>query len=348
MSRPVHVVRVGARTPVGLRASTTAAAVRAGIVRINAHEALVDPAGEPLRAALDGKLDPKLLGGSRLAELVPWPLQEALEGLPPRDPRDPIPVLMALPEPRPGFTEGHEQLVHRRIAALEGPGRSLRVRTASRGHAGGLQALHQARELIGAGRIDLAVVGGVDGYLDAETLDWLGSRRRIATRHTRSSFFPGEGAGFVVLASEPLLRAQRLPSLGKVSGSGVAQEPTAVSSDPFVVNLGRGLAAAITAAAAGLPAGARIDRVLCDLNGERARSEEWGMAVLSVHGVLAQAGAYEAPADAWGDVGAATGPLLTVLAVEAWARSHHEGRYTLLFAGSDAGLRGAVVLERAN
>jgi 3-oxoacyl-[acyl-carrier-protein] synthase-1 len=150
----------------------------------------------------------------------------------------------------------------------------------------------------------------------------------------------------VALASEALLRAQRLPSLAKVGGTGIAHEPTAASTDPYAVNLGRGLVAAITAATAGLPSAVRIDRVLCDLNGERTRSEEWGMAALAIHHVLAQAGDYEAPSASWGDVGAASGPLLVVLAVQAWARGYHAGSHALLFAGSDSGLRGAVVLER--
>jgi 3-oxoacyl-[acyl-carrier-protein] synthase-1 len=346
VSRPVHVVAVGARTPVGLRAATSAAAVRAGIVRIGEHDTLMDPAGDPLRAAVDGKLGPERLGAERLIELFPMPLQEVLEALPPRDPRDPVPVLLALPEPRPGFGVAHEQRLHARLAQVDVPGRPLRAQTAGRGHAGGLQALHQARELVATGRLELVVVGGVDGYLDADTLEWLGRARRIATRHTRSSFFPGEGAGFVALASDTLVRAQRLPSLATLVGSGLANEPTAASSDPYAVNLGRGLVAAIRAATAGLPAGPRIDRVLCDINGERARSEEWGMAMLTMHAVLAPGTDYEAPSTSWGDVGAASGPLLVGLAVQGWARGHHGGGQALVFCGSDSGLRGAVVLER--
>lgn len=70
------------------------------------------------------------------------------------------------------------------------------------------------------------------------------------------------------------------------------------------------------------------------------------MAAMATHQVLTQAGDYEAPSSCWGDVGAASGPLLLVLAVQGWVRDHHRGSHTLIFAGSDAGLRGAIVLER--
>ena len=48
------VVSTGARTPVGLRAPTSAAAVRAGICRHGFHPTMLDGAGDPLRFVLDG------------------------------------------------------------------------------------------------------------------------------------------------------------------------------------------------------------------------------------------------------------------------------------------------------
>ncbi|MEM7154631.1 MAG: hypothetical protein AAF799_17415 [Myxococcota bacterium] len=339
---------VGARTPLGLDATTSAAAVRAGIVRIEAHETLVDSTGEPLRAAVDGRLDDTLMGWERMAALLSAPLQHTLRSVPPHRPDAPLALMLALPEHRPGFGAAEEQRLHQYLGSIAPAQHPFGIHTVGHGHAAGLLGLHRAVELIGERHFEVALVLGVDSYLDADTLRWLGEGRRIKTRETRSSFFPGEAAGCVAVVSDTALRTLRLPSLATIQGTGVAREPSA-SEDPATdpVNLGRGLSAAIEKAAASLLGnGQSTDRVLCDLNGERMRSEEWGMVALRSHRALTQAGDFEAPAGQWGDIGAASGPLLVALAVAGWQRGYHRGSTTLLFAGSDAGLRAAVVLER--
>jgi hypothetical protein len=45
------------------------------------------------------------------------------------------------------------------------------------------------------------------------------------------------------------------------------------------------------------------------------------------------------------DTGAAGGALMTGLALRAWQRGYDDGPFTLLFAGSERGLRSALVLE---
>lgn len=52
----------------------------------------------------------------------------------------------------------------------------------------------------------------------------------------------------------------------------------------------------------------------CDLNGERNRAEEFTFAVLRNPHLFEDANRFTAPADAWGDGGAAAGPLLAMLA----------------------------------
>jgi len=110
--------------------------------------------------------------------------------------------------------------------------------------------------------------------------------------------------------------------------------------------LGHGLAAAIAGATASLrlPQEA-VDTVFCDINGERYRSHEWGMAVLRTPEVFATT-AYESPANLWGDMGAAWGALGCTLAVRAWARGYARGPRALVWGSSDGGLRGAVVLQQ--
>src|SRR5437867_4168013 len=101
----LHVVAFRARTPVGLGAEPSAAAVRAAISRVAEHPILMDGAGQPLRCARDPLLAPSALGAvARLGEMAIAALGEVLakvsagRALPAR-PR----LLLALPEARPGF-----------------------------------------------------------------------------------------------------------------------------------------------------------------------------------------------------------------------------------------------------
>src|SRR4051812_7636695 len=104
MSAEVSVVAVGARTPVGLRAESTAAAVRAGISRLSEHPTLIGAGGEPLRCAYDALLAATLRCSSRMGELAIAALTETLAKLPGGGgPTVPVHLFLAFPDARPGF-----------------------------------------------------------------------------------------------------------------------------------------------------------------------------------------------------------------------------------------------------
>lgn len=186
--------------------------------------------------------------------------------------------------------------------------------------------------------------GGVESYFDADTIAWLARNDQLNTDDSRNGFSPGEAACFMALDNDAARRAMNRTSLGIVRGLGVAFETKLIKSE--AVNLGEGLATAITGAGSSLslPRDAPAS-IYCDINGERYRSEEWGMAALRLPAPLCGAD-YIAPAASWGDVGAASGPLFCALAVRSWARSYAPGPRSLVWAGSEAGLRSAVILER--
>ena len=56
---------------------------------------------------------------------------------------------------------------------------------------------------------------------------------------------------------------------------------------------------------------------------------------------------FTAPADGWGDVGAASGTLLTICAVASLVKRYAMTDRVMVIAGSEAGLRGALVLGAA-
>jgi 3-oxoacyl-[acyl-carrier-protein] synthase I len=346
MSLGIHIVALGARTPVGLGAESSAAAVRAGISRIREHPFLVAANGEMVPAALDCGLEPTLLGWPRVAEMVAAALAEVLNKLGPASKYiRGIPLLLALPDVRPGFGDTDTQ---RCLTAISQVGLArqidLQVERVATGHAGALRALEYAARKLTTGMWQMCLVGGADSYFESDTIEWLESDRRLAGDDVRGGLIPGEGAAILLLMTDAARRKFGLRSLAILRAICTAAETRLINGEQD--GLGDGLTEAITGATAclSLPREA-VDAVYCDINGERYRTEEWGFALLRTHRAF-RVGSYETPVDCWGDTGAASAVLSCVLAAQSWARHYAPGPRALVWASSDNGLRGAAVLEQ--
>ena len=161
----------------------------------------------------------------------------------------------------------------------------------------------------------------------------------------RSAFHPGEGAGFIVLAGERVRRQLGLRSIGIILATQASQEGKLIKTDELCT--GEGLTRAIQGVTAELRGRSeRVDDIYCDLNGERYRTEEWGFALLRTQEAFRDVSATRTAVSEWGDVGAASGALLSILALRAWARGYSRGPTALVWASSEGGLRGAVLLRR--
>jgi 3-oxoacyl-[acyl-carrier-protein] synthase-1 len=334
----IKIVGVAARTPVGLVAETTAAAIRAGICRVREHPFLVDAMGEPLPCGMDARLDPYQVGPARMAALASASFEEICVKLGPA-PVAGAPLILVLPETRPGLDQDEEFELLQRVRSFIG---TFRLEVGPRGHAGSLAALARAHDLLGAGA-PLVVVLAVDSYLDPETLRWLDASRRLRGSVVRGAFSPGEASAALALVASPPRHPQPR-GMAIVSGIGVASERR--SNDDEGV-LGEGLTEALRRAAAGLhlPDEA-VDDLYGDINGERQRSDDWGFSQLRFPGLARRPTDYHLFTDLCGDVGAATGALSCVLAVRAWERGYSAGPRALVWAGSDTGLRAAAILRQ--
>ena len=333
-----HILALGGRTVLGHTPQTAAAAVRAGISRVESHPFLVDSGGAPIRGAFDETIDEQASAVERMHALA----SHALLGLEERleRPLPPLSLLLALPEHRPGFDEKDQLALESSLQRHQGRLTFNSVRTVAQGHAGGLEALRLAADVTPRLPEGLCVVGGIASYLDPRTIAWLSSNRQLIRPDSRTGFFPGEAAFFALFASQQTRRSLGSESLATVHGAGSAMEPRRIRSD--LDNLGRGLTDAIRQACSGVDG--LIDQVYSDINGERYRAEEWGLAILNTSQWFRNPAGYIAPAGQWGDLGAATGLALTSLAAESWRRGYSAGPLAMLIAGSEAGLRGAVVL----
>lgn len=331
----IIVAGVGARTSIGGDAPRSAAAVRAGINRFGEHPYLIDRGGDPMVIArplegLDARSD------ARLASLTRAAASDALAALRGR----PCPsAAVALPEPRPTLEQNLPDAVRAALGALTPP---KPAELFPRGHAAAFEALSHASARLRQGADELFLVGACESYLDAVTLEWLDANEQLKSQTNRWGFVPGEAAAFCLLTRRATASRLGLPTLASLDAVTLAQEECRIKTDTVCVGLG--LSRALRGALAALPADAHVDAVYCDMNGERYRADEYGFTLTRVGKRLRRPAEFCAPADCWGDVGAASGVLSLCLAVASARRGYAPGPRALLWASSECGLRGAALL----
>lgn len=286
------------------------------------------------------------MGPDRLLALAKTALREVCEPLQSASALNlRLPLYLGLPELRPGFSVQDALAIQSGLAQMDNilPVKISKIKIFTQGHAAGLSAFSLAIERIRKKSFEACLIGGVDSYFHPDTMEWLDDNRQLAGAVSRSAFVPGEGAGFCLLMSEATCMRLRLNALGRVVVAALGMETKLIKTSD--VCLGEGLTSAVRNAVNGLSSSQRINAVICDINGERYRGEEWGFVCLRLSQYFDDPTAYNSPADCWGDMGAASGPLFAMLACQAAVRGYANGPRTLLSASSEGGLRAAAVLD---
>lgn len=153
-------------------------------------------------------------------------------------------------------------------------------------------------------------------------------------------FAPGEGGCVLLLASEDALHKNKLSSLARIYHGVCADEPGhRFSDEPYK---GDGLSEAITKALVPLEQ-KQVQTVFAGFNGENFFAKEWGVAYLRNHDSFVDNLRIEHPADCYGDLGAATGLLLTGLAAIGMQKKYVK-EPCLIFCSSEKEKRGAVCM----
>ncbi len=338
----ICIVGVGAVTPVGLTAPSAAAAVRAGIPGFGEHAFMVDRQGEPMIVAAVPSLGDESEGNDRFSRLAIHASREALATVEAqRRELGSISLFLGLPPQRPGRpAELERQLV-------DTLGRTLGISSVeciATGHSAGLMAVEAASRKVVANPSGFYLAGGVDSYLEPATLEWLEGNDQLHSGDNAYGFLPGEAAGFCLLCSQQAAERFRLRILARIWTAATALETKLIKTD--TVCLGKGLTEVFQKVFAELPVATElIDHSICDMNGEPYRADEYGFAVSRVGKRFVNASDFVSPADCWGDVGAASGPLFANLVVAAGQRGYAEARHNLLWTSSESGERSAVILQ---
>ena len=310
------------------------------------HPFMVDKHGEPMVVCRDAELAPELLGAERFLSLALPPALEALSPLVNKDsPVPPICVFVALPEERPGRPHNLEDLFTQQFRSSLAKVIDIQhFGCHALGHAGGLVCMEQALSMIDSGKSQLCLVGGVDSYLERETLEWLDSADQLHSESTIWGLCPSEGAGFCLLSSQDVADRLGLTTSSKLIAAGSALEANRIHTD--TVCIGEGLSEAFQKTLAQLPSeSSQVDHTICDMTGDPYRGNEYGFAMLRSTGRFTDESDFDAPADCWGDVGAASGPLFAILASFAALKGYAPGPLTFLWASSDGGQRAAALLQ---
>jgi 3-oxoacyl-[acyl-carrier-protein] synthase-1 len=351
MDDDIVITGVSVVCPVGHTARTAFTSVKAGIARISepADLRFLDDRGKRQTAAcgaVDGVSDGhrRFLRIYRMAvraftEVVAHAQLDAAQV-------ERMPVFLAVAEPeRPGWDARVETALMRRIKGALGLRHEASGTTVVRaGHAAAYLALAQAIAAITGGSAERAVVGGVDSYLDEFTLQWLNEMGRLKREVRPGGFVPGEGAAFFVVERRSAAVERQAGCYSTLRAVGNAFEDNGVYEKSAC--LGAGLTQAVNSAMAGAQAHGGIGLIVCDLNGERHRANEWGL-VMPRCLPSGDTPTLWHPADGCGDTGAASGATNIVLATLALARGH-AGTQALTWGSSDDGERGAAVLAVAH
>ena len=345
MAERVVIVSLGACTPVGRDAWSSAAAIRAGISGFVQHPYMIDAAGEPMRAAIAPWIDIGLTGADRLEALLFPALDQALEqwssmpGAPSK-----MAIALGLPSARPGLPEDIQMQMLGRVDEHYAR-RFSSAATFAAGHAAGLLAAQAAATKLAQGTLDACVVAGVDSYIEPLTLEWLEANDQLHSAGPLNNawgFIPGEAGSALLLMRESVARAASLEALAVVLGTGSAMEAKRIKTE--TVCIGHGLTQAFRTALATLPAGAKVSDIYCDMNGEPYRADEFGFTVLRTKESFESASDFIAPADCWGDVAAAGGLLHLALAAVAGLKGYGKGQFAFAWGSAEQGERVATLI----
>jgi 3-oxoacyl-[acyl-carrier-protein] synthase-1 len=336
------IAQTGVVCSIGVGTAQLSASFRAGLSGF-AQSPIVRKSGQPITMALvpDDVLDalPSAfetetlsdrerrmlrLGGTALRQIAGSQLKRC-------------PLFLALPANEPAYANAIRATFVDQLALQAGVEFDANAsRCFELGRAGGLFALRAGVAAIAEGHTQV-LVGGIDTYLDLRVLAGLVTERRLLGPDIKEGFAAGEAAAFLLLT-----RAKSGDSHTVAQAIGTAEDAGHRYSEQPA--LGEGLSAALDDALAKYGVEAPVRTCFSGLNGENFGSKEWGVARLRHSALFDPALVFEHPADCFGDVGAAMGPLLIALADETMKSEARPGPM-LVWASSDHAPCGCAFLS---
>lgn len=347
----IVVTGLGMVTPVGHNSKQTCASIRAGIARLTESEEFLIPNEKGhLAPVLCGAVSGITDGHRRFLRIlrmaVPACCEAIMESRITKENIKHCGLYIGLPEQdRPGMdTRAEKSLANRIGRALEAEDVATRTQVFTAGHSAVYYALQEALKDLMDGKYRYGIIGAVDTYLDEMTLKFLQDFDRLRTKENSKGFIPSEGAAFFVLETHYSAVNRKVLALAKMQGAATALEKNTIYEDAPCK--GEGLSESIQKTLLFLDdRGTQTGLVICDLNGERYRSLEWGLAVSRALRSNRIPLTTWHPSDCIGDTGAASGAINICLGVTALVRGYANSTNIMLWGSSDYGDRGSAYLR---
>ena len=336
--KPVAILASGMVTGVGFTAASSCAAIRCAIDHFS-ETSFADRGGEWIVGS-KVPLDEPWRGIPKLAHLVAPAIEECLnhaKGIAPGQ----IPLLLCVAEKeRPGRIEGLDDRLFAEISDKLAVAFHPSSAVIAGGRIAGAKAIEQASKLIHGQNVTYCIVAGVDSLLVAGTLAAYEDRNRLLTSQNSNGFIPGEAGAAVLIGRPGGAHGSELHCLGMGSGFEAA---TVDSSEPL---RGEGLLEAIRAAFA--DSGCVVsdfDYRITDCNGEQYGFKEAALALDRILRNRRDLFEIWHPADCVGEIGAAIGPCVLGVALQAARKGYAFGRGPLCHFSAENSERVALVLR---
>ncbi|RLU00316.1 hypothetical protein [Ketobacter sp.] len=340
-NQPVVIADSGMVCGVGLDAPSACAAIRCAMDNFQ-ETRFVDKGGEWIIGS-SVPLATHWRGRTKLAKMASMALQECLQHF--ATVPSEIPLFLCVAErERPGRMDGLEEHLFGEIEAELGyQFHAQESRGIPLGRVSAAVALKHARELIYEKQFPYVLIAGVDSLLNGATLGEFEAEDRLLTSQNSNGFIPGEAAAAILVCHPSLVSASDRGRL-LCQGLGFAQEEATVTAErPLRAD---GLTAAIKNALADAQCTmGDLDFRIADVSGEQYYFKEAALALTRTLRTRKEHFYIWHPADCIGEVGAAMGVVMLVVALAGSRKGYASGRQLLCQFGNDAGQR-AVAISR--
>ena len=254
-----------------------------------------------------------------------------------------IPLIYIMPDTmEQDYYPDVELLLENLINQKELPLTAEAVSFIASGRAGGILGIENALDYLYHKGAAYVLLGSSDSYIDTARLNKIDEKQRLLASNRMDGFVAGEGAGFLLLTRDPQKAMCVNNHIIALHRPGSAEEPGHLySSETY---LGNGLDSAFKQVfnhSNLLP----VDAIYSGMNGENYWAKEYGVACLRNKQALSDNVKTEHPADCYGDLGSATGTVLTGVAA-LHLLQNNDARTQLVYASADTSQRAAVVMEK--
>lgn len=350
-SPKLYIAGMGMITPVGANVEMTAASVDAGISAY-AETEYYDQLNKPITMAsvpdiIFDEIDAEIGEGDRyngrhdrVIKMTILAIREACEQ---KSIKKSVPLVLAMPDvPADPDDKRLSPLIENLEHNCKPWISTQQCHSIYSGRAAGIEAIDFAFNYLYDLPNDFILIGGSDSHQDYSRLNSLSDDGRLLTAGSMDSFAPGEAAGFLLLTRHPGLAQVKNGCIIALNPPGIADETGHLHSEETY--RGDGLDQAFKKSLNNHRQ-SNIHSIYSSMNGENHWAKEYGVAYLRNKTAFHDKVKTEHPADTYGDLGAATSPVLIALAAQHLYGSKKASSY-LVYSSSDYAKRGAIVVEK--